>query len=161
MKKKLQRNEEEGMLGGVCAGLADYFELDVTWVRIAFVIAFLAGFSGLLIYAIFWIALPVKPYYPSAGQYNADYKVYDNKAYANNPEAGSNQPRSSPVQVKKKGNSRVIAGLILILFGSFFLLDEFNFIPYWFDIVKLWPFVLIIPGILLIAKAGKKEDRRK
>ncbi len=153
MEKKLQRNEQEKMLAGVCAGLADYFDIDVTWVRIAFVVAVLAGFSGLLIYVILWIVLPAKPYAPNYGQFNADYKVYDGKS-----ELNPNQPTPFP-PVKKSGNGRVIAGLIFILFGAFFLLNEFNIIPYWFDFGKLWPFVFIIPGILMIAKAGAKERK--
>lgn len=45
MEKKLTRNEQEKTVAGVCAGLAEYFDVDVTWIRIAFVLAVLAGFS--------------------------------------------------------------------------------------------------------------------
>ena len=158
MKKKLYRNEQEKMIAGVCEGLAEYLDIDVTWIRIAFVVAVLAGFSGILAYIILWIALPPKPYTLNSGQFNADYKVYDNKSYANNPVADPNQP-VNPNQIKKSNNGSIIAGLILILFGSFFLLNEFDYIPYWFDFGKLWPFVFIIPGILMVVKAGKKENR--
>jgi phage shock protein PspC (stress-responsive transcriptional regulator) len=50
MEKKLQRIEQEKMIAGVCTGLAEYFDIDVTWIRIAFVIAVLAGASGILVY---------------------------------------------------------------------------------------------------------------
>ena len=42
-------NKERGKVMGVCAGIADHFEIDVTLVRIAFVLGTLAGFGSLLI----------------------------------------------------------------------------------------------------------------
>lgn len=62
MKNKiLYRSEKNAMLGGVCAGLADYFSIDVSIVRIIFVLLtlFVSG-SGLIVYIILWIVLPVE-----------------------------------------------------------------------------------------------------
>ena len=75
MEKKLQRIEQDKMIAGVCTGLAEYFDIDVTWIRIAFVIAVLAGASGILVYIVFWIAVPKRPYLPDYGQLNVDYKA--------------------------------------------------------------------------------------
>lgn len=163
MEKKLQRNEQEKMIAGVCAGLADYFDLDVTWIRIAFVIAFLAGFSGLLAYIILWIAVPVKPYVPGTfyqgpGRYDADYRVYEEKRGSGVHSAYTvPEPPQGTYKTRKNGNGRMIAGLLLVGFGAFFLLDEFNVIPYWFDFDKLWPLIFIIPGILIISKNSKRR----
>jgi len=157
MEKKLQRNEQEKTVAGVCAGLAEYFDVDVTWIRIAFVLAVLAGLSGVLAYLVLWIAVPVKPYIPNFGQFNADYKVYDNAA---NPNGPINDPGFSGIpypKKKKSGNGGVVIGLIFVIFGAFFLLDEFNFVPYWFEFHKLWPLVFIIPGIMMITNANKKS----
>ena len=157
MEKKLQRNEQDKMLAGVCSGLADYFSIDVTLVRIAFVVATLAGFSGVLAYAILWIAVPLKPFNYASGN-NTDYRVYQNSSVAGYPIADPNHPDYNPaIKIRKNNNGKVIIGLFMIVFGAFFLLDEFNFIPYWFDFEKLWPLVFIIPGILLIARSGKKK----
>ena len=157
MEKKLQRNEQEKTVAGVCAGLAEYFDVDVTWIRIAFVLAVLAGFSGVLAYIVLWIAVPVKPFVPNYSQFNADYKVYDNAA---NPNGPINDPAFSGIpypKKKKSGNGGVIIGLIFVMFGAFFLLDEFHFVPYWFEFHKLWPLVFIIPGIMMITNANKKS----
>jgi len=48
-------------VAGVCAGLANYFDIDPTVVRILFVIIFFAGGASLLAYLIMWIAMPVEP----------------------------------------------------------------------------------------------------
>ena len=58
--KRLYRSEKERMIGGVCGGLAEYFEVDPVLVRvIAVVLAFISGF-GVLAYLILWIIMPNK-----------------------------------------------------------------------------------------------------
>lgn len=146
MEKKLQRIEQDKMIAGVCTGLADYFDIDVTWVRIAFVLAVMAGASGILAYIVLWIAVPKRPYLPDYAQFNADYQVYEQASQALNK--------------KKKGDGqwRLIAGTIFIFFGTFFLLNEFNLIPYWVDFQTLWPMILIIMGLYTLAGSRKKES---
>lgn len=61
--RKLMRSSRDKKLGGVCAGLGEYFDVDVTLVRILWLIAFFCGGTGLLVYLILWIALPVEPQY--------------------------------------------------------------------------------------------------
>jgi phage shock protein C len=58
--KRLYRDTENGMIGGVCAGLAEYFNVDPTIVRLIFVFLTLAGFSGVLIYLIMLLVVPAK-----------------------------------------------------------------------------------------------------
>ena len=54
------RQRRGAMLAGVCAGLAERFEISVTVIRLAFVIAFLLGFgTSLLLYVVLWVVMPV------------------------------------------------------------------------------------------------------
>jgi len=62
-RKKLMRSSTDKKLGGVCAGVGAYLDLDVTLVRVLWVLAFLCGGTGLLLYVILWIVLPVEPLY--------------------------------------------------------------------------------------------------
>jgi phage shock protein PspC (stress-responsive transcriptional regulator) len=55
--KRLFRDENDKVLGGVCSGLANYFNIDVVIVRIVFVILLFSGI-GFLTYIIMWIAVP-------------------------------------------------------------------------------------------------------
>jgi phage shock protein PspC (stress-responsive transcriptional regulator) len=57
--KKLYRNPDDRVLGGVGSGLAAYFNLDVIWMRLAFVGLIFAGGSGFVLYLILWIITPV------------------------------------------------------------------------------------------------------
>jgi phage shock protein PspC (stress-responsive transcriptional regulator) len=61
--KKLYRKPNEQMIAGVCAGLAEYLGLDLTVVRLLFVLLFFLGGNGILIYVILWILTPVQPPY--------------------------------------------------------------------------------------------------
>ncbi len=56
--KKLRRSTSNKMVAGVCAGIAQYFNLDPTIIRILYVLmVFFAGF-GILLYLILWIVIP-------------------------------------------------------------------------------------------------------
>ena len=56
--KRLYRDENNKVLGGVCGGLANYFAIDPVIVRILFVVISLAFGTGILAYIILWIAVP-------------------------------------------------------------------------------------------------------
>lgn len=57
--KKLERDQKRKILGGVCAGLAHYFNIDPVWPRLLFALLVLGSYGGLLlVYIIFWIVLP-------------------------------------------------------------------------------------------------------
>ncbi|HVB04009.1 MAG TPA: PspC domain-containing protein [Chitinophagaceae bacterium] len=56
--KRLTRNENDKLLGGVCSGIANYFNIDPVIVRILFVVITIAWGSGILIYIILWATLP-------------------------------------------------------------------------------------------------------
>ena len=57
-RRKVFRDEEGRMIGGVCSGLAHYFDINVFWFRIIFIILLFAIGGGPLMYIILWIAIP-------------------------------------------------------------------------------------------------------
>ncbi len=60
--KKLYLSDTNKKLGGVCGGLGEYFEIDPTIVRIAFIFFTLISFGlGILAYILIWIIIPRKP----------------------------------------------------------------------------------------------------
>ena len=56
--KKLRRNKIDGVLGGVCSGFGDYFGIDHTIMRIAFVLSVIFLGTTLLIYLLLWLFIP-------------------------------------------------------------------------------------------------------
>jgi len=62
MAKKLFRSEKKKMVGGVCGGLGDYFDIDVSLVRLIFVALTLmtAILPMVIFYVIAWIVIPIE-----------------------------------------------------------------------------------------------------
>ena len=58
--KKLQRSSANKKIFGVCAGFADYFDVDVTIIRIIFLVLLLCAGGGLLAYLICALVMPEK-----------------------------------------------------------------------------------------------------
>ena len=57
--KKLYRDKEKGMIGGVATGLGHYFGIDAVWIKIIFLIFVFAGFgTGILAYFVLWVVTP-------------------------------------------------------------------------------------------------------
>jgi phage shock protein C len=58
MTERLTRSESDRILGGVCGGLGEYFDIDPTLIRLGFVAALLFGGSGPILYLIAWLIIP-------------------------------------------------------------------------------------------------------
>jgi phage shock protein C len=61
---RLRRSATDRMAGGVCGGLADYTGIDAVLWRVGFVALTLLGGSGVLVYALLWVLMPVEPQGP-------------------------------------------------------------------------------------------------
>ena len=59
--KKLYRSTGDRLLAGVCGGLAYYFSLDPTLVRVIFVVLALVGLGGVILYLLLWALIPNEP----------------------------------------------------------------------------------------------------
>ena len=57
--KRLYRSESDKMIGGVCGGIAEFFALDPTLVRLGYILlSVFTVFSGVLAYFIMWVVVP-------------------------------------------------------------------------------------------------------
>lgn len=144
MNKKLYLDQQHKVIGGVCAGLADYLNIDVTIIRILFLITFIFKGGGGLLYIILWIAVPKRPF----GSISGINPGVDYMAQPGTADYTTNYPR-------KTSNGRTIGGMILILVGLLFLLNEFDMIPD-FDFEYFWPTLLIIVGLVFIFTSRHK-----
>lgn len=60
--KRLYRSDDR-MIAGVCAGIAEYFNVDPTLIRIIFVLLLLpGGLPGFIPYVVLWVIVPAKPH---------------------------------------------------------------------------------------------------
>ena len=61
VKRLYRASEKDSMIGGVCAGIADYFDADPTLVRLAWVVLSIISVGvGVLGYLVMWIIMPRK-----------------------------------------------------------------------------------------------------
>lgn len=64
--KRLYRSRKDKMIAGVCGGLGEYFRIDPVWVRLLFILFFLAFGTALVIYIVMWFIVPIAPENPSS-----------------------------------------------------------------------------------------------
>lgn len=185
MDKRLFRNEHDKVVAGVSSGIAEYMEVDVTIIRLLFVLStiFLVG-TGVLVYLVMWIVVPANnnpaARYSKFNDFFAEQQVPPAGA-ANNPESGQNtgttetgipnwtsssfeeakfkarQASDFKMVNKNSDTGRTVGGLFLLVIGIYFLMNEFDIIPYWFRLGKLWPLVFVAIGISFIAKSKRKN----
>jgi phage shock protein C len=56
--RKLYRSRRQRMIAGVCGGLAEYFNVDATLIRVLFLVLAVFGGTGLVIYVVMWLIVP-------------------------------------------------------------------------------------------------------
>ncbi|RYE02886.1 MAG: PspC domain-containing protein [Sphingobacteriaceae bacterium] len=149
MEKKLYRDESRKVIAGVCAGLADYFSIDVTIVRLLFVLTLIYHGGGTLIYIVLWIVMPKR--ISVLNEPVVDYTVRDESR----PYQSFKIKPQPKVNINNKDAAN-IGGTVLILLGVFFLLDQLDLVPYWFDLEKFWPVILVVIGLGLIFRSKPK-----
>jgi len=158
MTRRLYRSQKDKIIAGVCAGLAEYFEIDATLVRLIFVIVVLAGGAGILAYIILWIVVPqnlgegveIKAGSKQAvNQFAKEIKDKANEVAS----AFKNETKTEAESDELKKRRSFIPALILIGLGLVFLFG--NFFP-WFAWHNLWPLILIVIGLAMIVNPRRK-----
>jgi phage shock protein PspC (stress-responsive transcriptional regulator) len=121
------------MLAGVCGGLAVYLGVDSVFVRLAFVILLFASGIGLPLYLILWLVMPSESSLASTGAEVIQKNVGE---FGETVSAG----------IGRVGRPGTV-GVVLILFGAYFLLNQLGWMSGAF-----WPLVLIGVGIYLLMR---------
>lgn len=131
--KKLYRSQKDSMIAGVCGGLGRYFGVDPTFVRLLFVFLAFYHFLGVWVYLVMAVLLP--------------------SATADQEERQAAYPLAD-----KSETTRVI-GSGLILLGILAILSTIN-IPLlgWLRLENVWPAMIILLGLLLLARAFISEE---
>ncbi len=129
---RLVRSETDRMLAGVCGGLANYLGADPVLIRLAFVILVFASGVGIGIYGILWIVMPTE------SRVDPEIRIM-------NSDVGGD-----PSAYKTRFGPAATVGVVLILFGAFFLLSQFGRLPGY-----VWPLVLIAAGVYYLFQRAR------
>lgn len=139
----LFRSNTDKVIAGVCGGLGKHLKIDPVLLRVIFVLLSIFALGGLIAYVALWIALPVELFNPEAGQ-TEDPQPTENGTAA-----------SMPPSSASKG--QLVVGLTLITIGAVFLVTAF--IPR-FNLLDMWPVVLIGLGVLLLNSSIKGKNNQ-
>jgi len=152
MAKKLYRSTMDKMIGGVAGGLAEYFDIDSTLVRVLFIVVVFLGGGGILAYLILWIVVPQKPYELPKNPFadsttggSSDFSGDQNKSDSFSVSNGGAVGTVSHINTKQ-----MWIAIVLIVIGGLLLLD--NIFPR-FEFGHWWPVILIGIGVALLLKA--------
>jgi phage shock protein C len=161
MEKRLYRDELNKQVAGVCSGLAEYLNMDVTVVRAIFLIGLFIKGATFIPYIVLWIVLPKKPYH--LNNPHVDYTVPPMGEPFNPFRAGTPpfNPEGVPpfaMKPQKSSGAGLIAGIALVLFGSFFLLEQLDVIPF-LSFHDIWPIILIVIGAVIIFSGIEKKPK--
>jgi len=150
MVTRLTKSKTDKIIDGVCGGLAEYFGIDSTIVRLVFIVLiFLNGF-GLLLYVILMVIMPKAE---QAGQPLKE-TIQENVQETGErvKEAGEALGQSFTGITKEKHTNRAAwFGIFLVLLGIFFLLENLHLIG-WINRDLLWPIIIILVGVWLLIK---------
>ena len=147
MRERLSRSRDDRMLFGVAGGMAEWMDLDPAIVRLVWVLLILAGGVGLLLYVAAAIVIPESPW--PAGHAPAPDGAAATASSADAREARREARRG-------RGNPGIVFGLILVVAGTWFLLDR-----YIEDLDLSWfmPGALIVIGLVLVVGALTRSGR--
>ena len=141
------------MLGGVSQGLAEYFSIDVTLIRVLFVLLFFTPVPAVITYVILWVVLPTKYEYGLAGIDNSEIFNQTNFQTGDQP-----SPLNFTTMSRNRQNNNLVGGAVLIILGIVFSFKEFLHINLFRFVGQLWPLFFIGLGIWLIVKDKKRDD---
>lgn len=152
--ERLYRSRSDRFIAGVAGGMAEYFRIDPTLVRLLWVAAGLMHGLGVIAYLIAMVVIPeegrdtrsVEPY-QSAG--HGKHVVSDHPAEPGEQrsEPGYEKPVRGAGEEAKAARRKAAIGWVLVGIGAFFLVEMFFPYVQW-DFV--FPLVLIIAGVVLL-----------
>ena len=149
MQQRLYRSQKDKIIGGICGGLGDYFDVDPVIFRVLFLVLTFVNGIGLLLYIILWFVVPL-----GRGETPSENKV---AVHTHEPAGGSSKSASSNVfttvgeVLKKRSAGEIVIALIVILIGTVALLSNF----FSADLLRfeiIWPMFLIFIGLYFIFK---------
>lgn len=140
MLPKLHRSQKDSIIGGVCGGIAETFDVDSNMIRIIFTLFTIFG-AGVVIYLILWAVLPI-------GEATHDYKTQETYTNGNNENVNTMERDHNNIYKVKKDNKNLnLTAFILIFVGVLLLLNNlFSAL----NIHKLWPLLLMLIGVVIL-----------
>lgn len=151
MVRKLRRSRNDKILAGVCGGIGEYFNIDSTIVRLAFVLmAFMGGF-GMVAYIVAIFIMPEKESYKPSNFYEEDMD-FGTDNYDSEKDFTEVMGDSMETKPHDPQRGKTFVGVSLILLGILFLVREYIKIEF----EHLVPVLLVLIGAFIVFRNGRK-----
>jgi phage shock protein C len=154
-RSRLQRGREDRIFFGVCSGLGRFFDVDPVYFRLAFVLAVLAGGSGILAYLILAIVMPIENATTEGGHSPLRRNLTDLRTEAGQLTrdlgVGTTTDAEGASHLAGRRHPRDVGAAVLIVLGAFFLAANLGWLN-WIDFGLLWPLILVALGVALILR---------
>ncbi len=151
MPRRLMRDTQHAVFGGVAAGFGEYLEVDPVLVRLGFVLlAFVHGL-GILFYLACWFVMPRRePTTPAADASSAS-------GFQSLRETGARLAAEVRSATPDPAAAQLAVGSVLVLVGGLLLAHNLDWLhwPDWMRFETLWPLLLVALGIGLILKSRR------
>ena len=162
MNRRLYRSRRDSILGGVAGGVADYFDMDPSIVRVLWaVLALATGGIFLVLYIVMWIVVPEGPSAATVAraataEASPPPPGTGNERAVTDPAGSAPDWQSYEQRLRRGGSSgAVVFGVILIGLGVWFLIDQY--VPA-IDSDLLWPVALVVVGVVLLVVALRRAS---
>ena len=146
MQGKLYRSRTNRSLGGVCAGLSRYLNVDVSWVRIVFMLLAVTNGVGLWLYLALWLALPLE----GAEEAGLEDNIRASAAEMRGRLGGLGRQAERTIG-EANPQTALLVGAGLVLLGALMLLRRFGWF-HWLNLGYLWPLLLVALGVWLLVR---------
>ena len=155
MNRRLYRCRHDRILAGVASGVAEYFDIDPTIVRVLWIISIFFGGLGLFAYVVMAIIMPLEPMETAQGDVSMGEPTGEGPVPS--PSGWHSTPATHRHTNRDHGRLVTFLGIALMLFGGLALVDVF--LPGLADGGRfLWPAFLLGIGALLVAGAVRRQS---
>jgi phage shock protein C len=154
MARRLTRDTQHAVLGGVASGFGRYLDVDPVLVRLGFVLLAFVNGLGVLFYLACWLVMPRADAVASG---RAEASPAAGTGFETLREAGSQLAEGVRQGVPDPAAAQLAIGSLLVVIGSLLLLHNLGWLhwPYWMRFDTLWPLLLVALGIGLVLKSRR------
>ncbi len=160
MEKRLYRSQSDRVIWGVCGGLAKYFDMDPTIVRIIAVLTVFISGAGIIAYIILAIVIPLENSKSAEPRDTIKENVEEIKETTSELGREIRSTLTGKTDAEEeteiRHRRRNIFGIIIVVIGVLLLLGSLD-VFWWMRWTYLWPLIIIAIGLIIVFSNRRKR----
>jgi phage shock protein C len=150
--RRLTRDSQRAVFGGIAAGFGEYLDVDPVLVRLGFVLLALVHGLGILLYVACWLLMPRRDAAAPTGT-----PPIAGTGFEAVRETGARLAAETRQASPDATSAQIAVGSVLVLLGTLLLAHNLDWLrwPHWMRLGTLWPLLLVALGIGLILRSRR------